>query len=240
ELWEYNSQSVVDGERGVGVGAGDALVDDGDRDAQLDGPDDEPAAGHDHQRRAQDEQGVGPLDQRVGGNDAVRRHGFAEEHDVRLEDPAQAGQALDDREVAQRLVPELDVTVGVDRARLGLERRVGEVQPLVQLLAGGQLAAAEAGHVGEAAVQLDHFAGAGGLVEAVDVLGDDAVDEAGLLELGDGLVPGVGGGFGDRLPAEVAAGPVSPAGGRVTGERLVGHRGRAAPAAARAAVVRDA
>ena len=40
----------------------------------------------------------------------------------------------------------------------------------------------------EAAVQLDDVAAAGGLVEAVDVLGDDRVEDPVPLEVGDGVV----------------------------------------------------
>ena len=45
--------------------------------------------------------------------------------------------------------------------------------------------------LGEAAVQLGDVAAAGGLVQAVDVLGDDRAEHAAALEVGDGVVGGV-------------------------------------------------
>ena len=41
-------------------------------------------------------------------------------------------------------------------------------------------------------------------MQRVDVLRDDAVDDPGALELGEGPVPGVGRGRPERLPADVA------------------------------------
>ena len=81
--------------------------------------------------------------------------------------------------------------------------------------------------------------GAGRLVQAVHVLRDDPVDHAELLQRGDRTVARVGPGVADAAPAEVTARPVAPAGQRVTGERLVGHRRTAPGRAGRPPVVRD-
>ena len=76
-------------------------------------------------------------------------------------------------------------------AAVGAARRLllllGEVLETVAAVAA--VDAAEAVH---GAVQLDHVGRAGALVQAVDVLGDDAHLGTQRLQLGDGVVAGVG------------------------------------------------
>ena len=56
--------------------------------------------------------------------------------------------------------------------------------------------------------------GAGGLVQPVDVLGDDRAEVPASLERGHGLVAGVGTGEVEPLPADVGSGPSTAAGPR--------------------------
>src|ERR1700678_1499030 len=92
----------------------------------------------------------------------------------------------------------------------------------------------------EAAVQFRHGAGARGLVQPVDVLGDDSGDQAALLQLRDGDVSLVGGGVGDGAPAEMTARPVPLPRFLAAGESLVGHRLPAPLLSARSPVIRYA
>ena len=80
---------------------------------------------------------------------------------------------------------------------------------------------------------------AAGLVQAVDVLRDDAADEIGVLQRGDRRVARVRRGPRDRAPAEIAARPVAPAAVGVAGERLKRHRLAGTAGAGLPAIVRD-
>ena len=111
-------------------------------------------------------------------------------------------------------------------------------QPLLQLVAGADPAAAEADDVRDAAVQIDHGVAAGGAVQTVDVLRDHAAQHLGGLQGDERPVATVGQGPGHAGPADVAARPVTALCGRPGDELGVGHRlarGRRRPA-----VVRDA
>ena len=164
------------------------------------------------------------------------RDGLAEEHDVRLHRVASADEAqrreerLDERvgqdDVAVR--PHLLPPLRPDRRSLGSEplheARVRLGHAIVQALARGHLAARQADRPVERPVQLHDVPGARGLVQPVDVLGDDRPDVAVPLQLGDPLVPGVGLGCREPLPADVAAGPVAPSRLRRPGELAERHR----------------
>jgi hypothetical protein len=73
-------------------------------------------------------------------------------------------------------------------------------------------------------VHLDDVARAGLEVQPVDVLRDDAGDDARELEVGEGAVARVGPGRGEVPPAEVAAGPVALSRARIGEEGLERHR----------------
>src|SRR3712207_9089975 len=87
--------------------------------------------------------------------------------------------------------------------------RSGLPEPLVQPRPGGDVAAVEADGAVQAAVELHDVPRAAGLVQTVDVLGDDAADEPGRLERPDRPVPGVRPGPTDLPPTDEAAGPVA-------------------------------
>ena len=80
---------------------------------------------------------------------------------------------------------------------------LSSLQPLLQLVAGADPAAAEADDVRDAAVQVDHGVAAGGAVQAVDVLGDHAAQHLGGLQGGERPVATVGQGAGHAGPADV-------------------------------------
>ena len=88
-------------------------------------------------------------------------------------------------------------------------------------------------------MQVDHVMGAGCLVQAVDVLGDDPAKQAEALEPGDRGMTCVRKGPVDGAPSQMAACPVTAAISFRTHEHLVGHRLRAPRPPGRPAIVRD-
>ena len=126
-----------------------------------------PAAGIDHQRRAQHQEEVAGQRLDLGALHRGLRHRLAERDGGGLDDAAARAAR---GQVAGGLV---------ERLQLG------------QLVAQ---AAFQAGGVAGVAVQLDHPVGrhAGGLVQVVDVLGDHRLRLAGGDQPGDGVVAGVG------------------------------------------------
>ena len=93
--------------------------------------------------------------------------------------------------------------------------------------AGDRRRRSQAHHPVVPAVQVDDVARAGAVVEQVDVLGDEAADDAARLHGGQRAVAVVGVGAVHVRPADVVAGPVVPAERRVAGELLevIGVRG---------------
>ena len=80
---------------------------------------------------------------------------------------------------------------GASPRRQALEARVRLGHPGLEQVAVGAVAAGQADDLGQAAVQLGDVAAAGGLVQPVDVLGDDRPEDATALQVGDGVVGGV-------------------------------------------------
>ncbi len=232
---------MVELDGGEVVGAGGAPVHDHHGYAALGGVPHEPEAGHHRQRRAQHQQGlrgrvervhrgVAPLDPRL-------RDVLPEEHHVGLE---HASARLAARHHEAGGVGELDVTVGPDLdvgvpvAPAGVQR--GEAG--VQRRAAGLRPAAEADHLGDPAVQRADGAGARGLVQAVDVLGDQQAQAPGGLEGRERPVARVGVRLPHPGPAQVRAGPVALLRVRTGHELREGHRHPRR--GVRPAVVRDA
>ena len=91
--------------------------------------------------------------------------------------------------------------------------------------------AVQADDLVETAVQVDHVAAAGTLVQAVDVLGDEQRQRAGRLPRGEGVVRRARARRREARPAGMAARPVAPVGRGVVDERLVHHRRPALPVA---------
>ena len=204
------------------VAARRAAVDDHDRDAPLVRRAYEAQPGHDLQRRAEHDERLGLLDQRVAALDPVLGHVLAEEHDVGLE-VAAARRALGDAEVGG--VVQHDVAVGRHLADARLVAGVEQREPGVQLGSWSQLAALQADHPVDAAVQVDHVPVAGAPVQPVDVLRDEAGRGARRAPASaKAWCVALGSRPAHPAPADVGACPVAlPTLGR-THEVLVRHR----------------
>ena len=137
-----------------------------------------------------------------------------------------------------RLLRQHHVPVGADLARHHLEARVRLAQPGIDVGPARRLTAVQADDPVEVAVQLEHVARARGLVQPVDVLGDDLAHEPQPLQRGHRPVPVVGRGRGEPAPADEAAGPVAATVVGGGDELAVRHRGHP-PLAVGAAVVGD-
>src|SRR5690606_22736570 len=122
----------------------------------------------------------------------------------------------------------------------GLPAGVGRFDGPLDLLAGAAGAAAEADDAVQAAVQVEHAATAGALVQAVDVLGQQQVDPAVSFERGQGVVGGVGLGADEARPPDGAARPVASVGGVAAGQGLQGDGLGAFPVSIAVAIVGNA
>ena len=130
--------------------------------------------------------------------------------------------------------PQLGVLQPGGRRDVGVER--GE--PTLHRRPAATAAAVQADHRGDVAVQVDHRAAAGRLVQAVDVLGDHPGQPGRPLQLDQRPVTGVGLGLADPPPAQVGPGPVAPL--RLGGPDELAELHRRGPDRGRPAVVRDA
>ena len=108
---------------------------------------------------------------------------------------------------------------------------------ITAILAG---AAAQADNGGKVAVQRNHGAAAGGLVQTINVLGDDPSEVAGGFERRQAAVHIVGLGAREVPPPQVGAGPIAAAGVVVTAKLLVGHGAMVTERAVRAPIVGNA
>jgi hypothetical protein len=165
---------------------------------------------------------------------------LAEEHDVGLEQIGSAALTTNDPEPRDLLVGELSVSVRVAgrdlvRAQIG----VGGTQPLIKRLPGAARAALQAHDTVKCAMQLQDVSGAGGLMQPVDILGDDPVQHTRLLHRGHCPVSGVGSRGGDPPPADMSAAPVSVTSLRRAAKLSDRHRQPGTQRAARTAIVRD-
>ncbi len=223
------------------VAAGGPLVDDHDGPPQLGRVPDVAQARHHGQRGPEHHQRAGALDQRVAGLGPRGRHVLAEEHHVRLE-RAPARRAVDHPEGLGRRIGEGRVTVRFDRRRWQAPAGIGRLEPALQVHPRRALPAGQADDPVQAAVEFGHLGRrrARGLMQAIDVLGDDPGQQAAPAEFGDGVMAVVRDGRGDVPPAQVTARPVPAPGGGAGGKGLVGHRRGAQGQAGRPAVIRDA
>ena len=135
---------------------------------------------------------------------------------------------------------EIGVAVGRDG---GVEREPFGIQPfelVLQRLARRDALAAHAADVIDAAMQVDHRCAAGGLMQPVDVLGQQDLALAHRLEPRQRAMGVVRPGPADAPPADQAARPVAPARRLLAHEGLKGHRRRALPGAVGVAIVGNA
>jgi hypothetical protein len=221
---QCNSATFVDPQLCVRVATGRTEVDDRDRDPALGRAPYEAIAAEHGERRPGDEEQLRLIEERPRGVERRARHAAAEEHDIGHQH-AIAALARDDLEA--RVVDdhaELRVAVGRDVGHVHRPRRVRGEQPRLQVIARRQVAAREAAHPRERAVQLDDVAAARCLVQAVDVLRDHARDRTGVLERGEGAVAVVGARGGEPWPAHQRARPVALAHLGLLDELAVLHR----------------
>ena len=162
ELGEGGDE-VGEAKDGEAVEGRGGVVDDDEAGAAFVGFAGEGGGGVDGEGGAEDEEEVGAAAGVEGGLEGVFGEAFAVEDDVGLEDAA-AGAAGD-----------VALADGGGDVVVGIGAAAGEA--VVQV--GG-------------AVELVDGAAAGEGVEAVDVLGDDGVEEAAAFELGEGAVDDVG------------------------------------------------
>ncbi|MCY1217738.1 hypothetical protein D9M72_296630 [compost metagenome] len=120
------------------------------------------------------------------------------------------------------------------------QRGVLVQQPVLQAGTVMARAAVQADGAGQAAVQLDHVAAAGTLVQAVDILRDQRAQAALLAQPGQRMVRAVGPRLPCNRPAQHAARPVALAPGVRAEEGLQRDRLRTLPLAVRIAVAGDA
>ena len=131
----------------------------------------EAIAGIDHERRADDEHGVGRVELGEGALDPRARDAFAEEHDVGLQRPA-ASRARGNHEIREVRALEIGVAVGAvaaSRARTpGLRRASRSWSPSRSVLSPQPRQRTRSSRPSRSiAVRLP-----AGLMQAVDVLGD--------------------------------------------------------------------
>src|SRR5690606_36989982 len=118
-----------------------------------------------------------------------------------------------------------DIAVrGELRARDGLEPGVERRQQPGDRLPRVALPATQAADAPHGAVELDDAGRPGPEVEVVDVLRDDAVHDAGALELREREVPRIRLGAAEPPPTEVRARPVPLARELLPAESFEGHR----------------
>ena len=144
-------------------------------------------------------------------------HAVPEEHHVRLE-RARAPNAGRHPEAGR--VVELDVAVRRgDQVQVISESGVEFVQAALQLEARCDLAAVQADHLIHPAVQVDHPAAAGQLVQTVDVLRDpDSLTYPALSRAASARWPRFGIAVPIRVPSEMTSGPISLLGDRTGAE----------------------
>src|SRR5690606_28143831 len=116
---------------------------------------------------------------------------------------------------------------------------VEPLEPGLQIVAWLDSTAAEATDLGQRPVQLDHLAAAGGVVESIDVLGDQTRDHAGLLEGRERAMSQVGPGRTKARPADHRPRPVAGPRGGVVDVGGEADRVAGASAGALAAIVGD-
>jgi len=172
------------------VTPGGAVVHDGHRDAALDGAPDEAKAREHGERRADDEEELGALEQAPGGVERRPGHAAAEEDDIGRE--GAAARTGGDDEAGDEVVGQIGVPIGREDGEAITKVGIELEQALLQGGARRDRGAGQAAHTRQGAVELDDGLAAGGLVQAVDVLGDDAGQRPVGLERGERIVPALG------------------------------------------------
>src|SRR6266702_859528 len=210
--------TFLDLERQEIVGAGTSEIDRSDRDLPARGRLHEAEAGVDHQRRTDDQHGVGLLQMTLRGGNDVARHVLAEEHDIGLEGVA-AGFAS--RHPEGREIRVLQIGVAIRRIR-GIERqplRICTAKRILEFVARRLPAAAHAADQIKPAMQIDHLPVTCGLMQPVDILGQEQLALPVGLDTSERMMRSVRPGLAEPPPSDQAARPIAPA------RMLLGHEG---------------
>ena len=143
-------------------------------------------ATHDRQRRAHHQHGIGLVDKVGDLLFSGSGYGFPEVDHVGLHEGGATAGAANHVKTINGGIDKLDVAVRVDGGGVegdGLGKSgVGNGHARIVLAAVLAGAAAQADNGGKVAVQRNHGAAAGGLVQAINVLGDDPGEVAGGFE----------------------------------------------------------
>ena len=220
------------------VGAGSSEIDRGDWLAAGCRALCEAIAGVDHQRRADDQHGVGRIEMSARPLDLLARHVLAEEDDVRLHHPAAVGAR---RHSEGGKVSRFEIGVAVRRV-CRLERepaRVAAGEFALEVRPRRKRAAAHAADPIEPPVQVDHPLAPCRLMQPVHVLGQEMVRLAQLFEPGQRAVGGVRLSCMKTAPADQASRPIAAARGLARHEGLIGHRLGPLPLTVGVAIVRN-
>ena len=196
----------------------------------------EAVAGEHHQRGADYQQRI-RLGQALAGAFHPRfGHRLTEKHHRRFEQPAAARATRHTKRAKIRL---LQIGVAVRPECRDLCHK-GRIVPFQRGLEGGACLPVTAGKAidrVQASVQIDDAPAAGLLVQAVNILRDPLVDEAGGFQPCQGNMDSVGPGAGKGRPAEQTARPIALAGILAADKGLVVDRRLAFPVAIAVAVI---
>ncbi|EAU65220.1 hypothetical protein STIAU_4031 [Stigmatella aurantiaca DW4/3-1] len=182
-------------------------VDERDGHAALGGPGHEAVAGEDGQGRAHHEQHIPLLQEGKRGVHRGAGDVVPEEHDIGLE-RAVTVETVGGPERVEGFGGQLGVAIGPELHHVLQEAGIERQQALLQGGAGLPRVAGQTPHLGQRPMQLDDARAPSGMVQAVHVLGDEALHVPGPLQGGQGMVGGVGLGGREPGPAEQAPGPV--------------------------------
>ena len=146
-----------------------AEVDDGDGLVGSVGGSDETIAGVHHERRADDEECIGPLDLSIDRAHSVLRDGLAEKHDVGLQHPA-ASTAIGHAKRIEFDWRELGISIRAVAAHFRSPGRVGPSKRRLESAPGDLGAARQAANTAKRTMKVDHAEAPGLLMQAIDVL----------------------------------------------------------------------
>lgn len=150
----------------------------------------------------------------------VSLDGLSEEDDVGFDETG-ALETIRNLEEGAVTAREVGVAVGRDGGGDGEPRGIRRHETLLKLVAGGEVSAIQASHPIEPPVEIDDPPSPRLLVETVDVLGDEVMEAAGLLQGRERPMRPPGPGVAHQGKARHRSGPVAPPGALVPHELLV-------------------
>lgn len=182
-LGEEEADGGVEEERGLLVATSRAEVDDGNGDLALRSAADKAIAREDGERRSHHKQDLGPIKQIPGLLHDGGGHVFTKEDNVRFEEPLTA-RAVRHLKISRGwggLRGEVYIAIRGERSLMCGPGGVEGEQLLLEGKAGEKMAASKATDALQSAMQFDDLLATGGLMQAVYILGDDSLDQAGFF-----------------------------------------------------------